>query len=91
MVYLEVGMTDYNLVQYVDYVDTVPTNRKIKKKIFINNEWQEQVFIQVDWSRALETWLREKYPNQGYLKDWWLTSKRVTINDKIYVHWKLCE
>jgi hypothetical protein len=84
-------MTDYNLVQYVDHVDTVPTNRKIKKKIFINNEWQEQLFIQVDWSRALETWLREKYPNQGYLKDWWLTNKRVTINDKIYVYWKLCE
>jgi hypothetical protein len=81
----------FNYYDHVDIIDYVPTNRKIRKKIFINNEWQEQIFIQVDWSRALETWLREKYPNQGYLKDWWLTSKRVTINDKIYVHWKLCE
>ena len=76
---------------YLEILDYVPVNQKIKKKMFINNEWQEQLFIQVDWSRALETWLREKYPNQGYLKDWWLTSKRVTMNDKVYVHWKLCE
>ena len=84
----------FKYYDHVDIIDYVPTNRKIKKKIFINNEWQEQLFIQVDWSRALETWLREKYPeNQGYLKVWWLTShpKRVIINDKIYVHWKLCE
>lgn len=84
-------MTDYNLVQYVDYIDVVPTNNKIKKKMFIDGEWQEQLFIQVDWSRALETWLWEKYPNKGYLKDWWTTSKRVTMNDKVYVHWKLVE
>jgi hypothetical protein len=86
-----VGMTDYNLVQYVDHVDIVPTNNKIKKQMFINGQWQEQIFIQCDWSKALETWLWEKYPNKGYLKDWWLTSKRVTMNDKVYVHWKLCE
>lgn len=84
-------MTDYNLVQYIDYLDVVPTNNKIKKKLFINGEWQEQLFIQSDWSRNLENWLREKYSNQGYLKDWWMTSKRVTMNDKVYVHWKLCE
>jgi hypothetical protein len=84
-------MTDYNLVQYVNHVDIVPTNNKIKKRMFINSEWQEQIFIQCDWSKALETWLREKYPNQGYLKDWWITSNRVTMNDKVYVHWKLCE
>jgi hypothetical protein len=81
----------FKYYDHVDIIDYVPTNRKIRKKIFIDGEWKEQVFIQVDWSRALETWLREKYPNQGYLKDWWLTNKRVTINDKIYVYWKLCE
>lgn len=84
-------MADYNLVQYIDYIDVVPTNNKIKKKLFINNEWHEQLFIQCDWSRNLESWLREKYPNEGYLKDWWMTSKRVTMNDKVYVHWKLVE
>lgn len=84
-------MADYNLVQYVGYLDVVPTNNKIKKRLFINGEWQEQLFIQCDWSRHLESWLMEKYPNQGYLKDWWMTSKRVTMNDKVYVHWKLCE
>jgi len=77
--------------QTITFDECVPTNRKIRKKIFIDGEWQEQLFIQVDWSRALETWLREKYPNSGYLKDWWLNGKRVTINDKVYVHWKLCE
>ena len=81
----------FNYYDHVDIIDYVPTNRKIKKKIFINNEWQEQIFIQCNWTRALEDWLREKYPSQGYLKDWWLTGKRVTINDKVYVHWKLCE
>ena len=81
----------FNYYDHVDIVDYVPVNQKIKKKILIDGEWQEQVFIQVDWSRALETWLREKYPNQGYLKDWWMTGKGVTINDKVYVHWKLCE
>lgn len=84
-------MADYNLVQYIDYLDVVPINNKIKKRLFINGEWQEQLFIQCDWSRNLEFWLREKYPNQGYLKDWWKTNNRVTMNDKVYVHWKLCE
>jgi hypothetical protein len=81
----------FNYYDYLDIIDIVPTNKKIKKQILVDNEWQEQIFIQVDWSGALETWLREKYPNQGYLKDWWITSKRVTMNDKVYVHWKLCE
>lgn len=87
-------MSDYNLIQYVTYLDTVPTNNKIKKKVFIDNEWQEQLFIQIDWSKKLETWLREKYPkdySQGYLKDWWCTGKRVTMTDTVYVHWKICE
>lgn len=79
------------MIDYIDIIETVPTNNKIKKRMFINGEWQDQLFIQVDWSRSLENWLREKYPNQGYLKDWWITSKRVTMNDKVYVHWKLCE
>lgn len=84
-------MADYDLVQYIDYLDVVSINNKIKKRLFINGEWQEQLFIQCDWSRNLESWLREKYPNQGYLKDWWKTNNRVTMNDKVYVHWKLCE
>jgi len=81
----------FNYYDHVGIIDYVPVNNKIKKKIFIDGEWQEKLFIQCDWSRNLETWLREKYPSQGYLKDWWLTEKRVTMNDKVYVHWKLIE
>jgi hypothetical protein len=82
----------FNYYDYADIVDySAPTIKKIRKRIFINGEWEEQLFIQVNWSRVLETWLRENYPREGYLKDWWLTSKRVTMNDKIYVHWKLSE
>jgi hypothetical protein len=81
----------FNYYDPVDIIDYVPTNQKITKKMLIDGEWQDQLFIQTEWSRALETWLREKYPNQGYLKDWWMTSKRVTISDKVYLHWKLCE
>jgi len=76
------------MIDYIDIIETVSTNNKIKKRMFINGEWQYQLF---NWSRSLENWLREKYLKQGYLKDWWMTSKRVTMNDKVYVHWKLCE
>jgi hypothetical protein len=79
----------YNYNDHVDIIDIVPTNRKIKKQILVDNEWQEQLFIQVDWSIELSRWLQEKYPNKGYLKDWWGTCNRVTMNDKVYVHWKL--
>jgi hypothetical protein len=74
----------------LDIVDYVPVNQKIKKKILIDGEWQEQVFIQVDTSSNLAKFLVEKYPNSGYLKDWWQTGNRVTMSDKVYVHWKLC-
>ena len=75
---------------YLEVIDYVSVNNRIKKKLFIDGEWQEQLFIQCDWSPNLEKWLREKYISNGYLKDWWITGSRVTINDKVYVHWKLC-
>lgn len=78
-------------ITYDHYIQTVPINSKVKKRIFIDGVWKEILFIQIDTSKQLETWLQEKYPNQGYLKDWWITSERVTMTDKIYVHWKMCE
>lgn len=81
----------FNYYDHLDLIDYVPVNQKIKKKMFVGGEWQDQVFIQVDWTNEIGKWLREKYPNPGYLKDWWQTGNRVTMNDKVYVHWKLCE
>lgn len=74
-----------------EYVDAVPTHLKIKKKILVNNEWKDQVYVQIDRNKNVETWLRERYTNQGYLKDWWLTSNSAIMTDQIYVFWKLCE
>jgi hypothetical protein len=64
---------------------------KIKKRQMIAGEWQEVLFVQVAWSRNLEKWLWEKYPKQGYLKDWWYAGTRVTMHEKVYFYWKLCE
>lgn len=69
----------------------IPTDIQIKKKILVDNEWQDRIFVQLDCSKKLEEWLLGKYPNQGYLKDWWKTGTRVTMTDKVYVHWKLME
>jgi hypothetical protein len=82
-------LTDYQ--EATTYIDEKPNLVKIKKTINLGNEWQEVVFIQCKKTEPATEWLKEKYPNHGYLKDWWTTYNHVIMNEKVYIHWKLCE
>lgn len=85
----KMDLTDYQ--EATTYIVENPNLVKIKKTICHGNDWQEVVFIQCKKTDPAIKWLKEKYPNHGYLKDWWDTYTHVIMREKIYFHWKLCE
>lgn len=76
-------------------IDVVPTNRKIKKTIFVNGKWEDRVFIRIpvgsNGNLELEQWCKKHYGNPRYLGPWFMVSGYVILDEKTYVHWKLCE
>lgn len=83
------------LVPVVGIIDDVPTNRKVKKTIPVNGKWEDRVFIRIpvgsSGNKELEDWCRKYYGNPGYLGPWFKVSGYVILDEKTYVHWKLCE
>ena len=85
---------DYNIVEMV------PVTQKIKKKIQVGNEWEDRMFIRIPVYGAdrlvrgeseLEKWCREHYGEPKYLSNWFKVSGYIILDEKTYVHLKLCE
>jgi len=82
-----------------EIIDVVPQTLKIKKKIQVGNEWEDRMFIRIPippdrygtGTSPLEKWCREHYKEPKYLSNWFKISGYIVLDEKTYVHWKLCE
>lgn len=80
-----------------DIIDVVPQTQKIKKKIAVNGEWEDRIFIRIPIGpermgpSELEVWCRKQYGEPRYLGFWFKVSGYIVLDEKTYVHWKLCE
>ena len=93
MVQNSLGMTPINY-EYIDEQPAPP--RKIKKTVPDNKGgWEERTFIRVhvgeSSSSELEKWCRDHYKHPRYLGPWFKVSGYIVLDEKTYVHWKLCE
>lgn len=80
-----------------EIIDAVPQTQKIKKKIQVGNEWEDRMFIRIPIQPErlgpgeLENWCRKHYKEPRYLGSWFKVSGFIVLDEKTYVHWKLCE
>lgn len=90
---------DVDSYQIIEYIDAVPTTSKQRKQLFENGEWVERTFIRIpvktsnrySESSELEDWCRTHYKNPQYLGRWFKIDGYIILDDRTYVHWKLCE
>ena len=93
MVQANMGLRPYQ----DDIIDVVPQTQKIKKKIAVNDVWEDIMFIRIPIgpdSRGpseLEKWCRERLGNPEYLGKWFKIAGYIILDEKTYVFWKLCE
>ena len=82
--------------EFVDQGDA-PGVRKVKKMISVNGVFEEHIFYRImsyqgNWNRrSLLDWCEQHYGKINYLKTYWIAFDNICMNEKIYVHWKLCE
>ena len=80
-----------------DIVDAVPQTQKVKKIVEVNGEWEHKTYIRIPVGPdrmgpgELEKWCRERYKEPRYLGPWFKVSGFIVLDEKTYVHWKLCE
>ena len=83
--------------EYIGDVSEPAGVRKIKKSISVNGVFEEHNFYMItayigSWTRAsLSEWCEKHYGKPSYLNTYWLAFDNICMNEKIYVHWKLCE
>lgn len=76
---------------YID-VDKEINFRKLKKTISVDGEWVEKVFYEVKpYKYETADWCFKYHGYQQYQGNWWATSTSIVMEEKVYVHWKLCE
>lgn len=96
------GLTTYQanmgLTTYQDeIIDVVPPTRQIKKKIAVDGIREDRTFIRIPLGTnvrgpsELEKWCRERYKEPKYLGNWFMVAGYIILDEKTYVHWKLCE
>ena len=85
---------------HYEIIDAVPATQITQKVIFRNNNWETVSFIRIPvrgvdrlarGKSDIENWCYEKYGNPTYLGPWCKVENYIIMEDKIYVHWKLCE
>ena len=79
-----------------EIIDVVPQTQKIKKKIAVDGVWEDRTFIRIPIGSdriptELEAWCHEHYRAPRYLGPWFKVSGYIVLDEKTYVHWKLCE
>lgn len=99
MVQPKMGLAPYQPINY-EYVDAVPAEQKIKKKIEKNGEWVDRIFIRIPVAgtdkyyrskNELEQWCYDHYKEPRYLGPWFKVSGYIILDEQVYTHWKLCE
>ena len=97
MVQAEMGMTPITYEE--DIIDVGPNDfHKTKKKVWENNEWVDKTFVRIlpkdhnaYGGSEMEKWCRQHYGEPKFQGPWYKVSGYILMDDKTYVHWKLCE
>lgn len=82
-----------------EIVDVGPNDFvKTKKKIWEDNTWVDKTFIRLmpkDHNKydgsEMEHWCRQHYGEPKFQGPWYKVSGYILMDEKTYVHWKLCE
>lgn len=86
--------------RHYEIIDAVPTTQVVKKIVLKNNIWETVTFIRIPvhgvdrlykGSSDIEQWCYKHYGNPTYLGSWCKVTNHIIMEDKTYVHWKLCE
>jgi len=65
--------------------------RTFKKTFWNQKEWEIMNFYEMKQEIQTVEWAKSHYGNTHYSKTWWVTHNNIVMNEKIYIHWKLCE
>lgn len=79
-----------------EYIEPeVVTFRTFKKRMWNGNDWETIIFYEMKKPASdrqkINEWLTTHYSSAIYSKTWWETWDGIIMNEKIYIHWKLCE
>lgn len=79
-----------------EIIEAFPQTQKIKKKIAVDGVWEDRMFIRIPIGSdriptELEAWCHDHYKTPRYLGPWFKVSGYIILDEKTYVHWKLCE
>ena len=80
-----------------EIIDMLPQTQKVKKKVDVNGTWEDRMYIRIPVGpdrkgpSELEQWCRNHYKEPKYLGPWFKVSGYIVLDEKTYVHWKLCE
>lgn len=89
----------FKQVTDIEYVDVGPNPNafhKTKKMVWENNEWVEKKFIRLsspdkNGISSMELWCNEHYGAPKVHGAWFKVLNYIVMEEKVYVHWKLCE
>lgn len=65
--------------------------RTFKKTFWNGSEWETMKFYELKGEVKTIEWLSTHYKKPVYSQTWWTTFNTIAMNEKIYIHWKLCE
>lgn len=90
------GLSDTITGHFYDLDPSIAT--KAKKKFWENNQWVEKTFIKMmppnrmrGIKTAMELWCIKYYGEPVYQGSWFKAGEYIIMDEKTYVHWKLCE
>lgn len=83
----------------IEYVDVGPnTFHKTKKMVWENDSWVEKKFVRLYTGNdkrnvvsEMEQWCIDHYGSPKVNGQWFKVSGYIVMEEKVYVHWKLCE
>lgn len=83
----------------IEYVDVGPNKfHKTTKMVWENNEWVEKKFVRLyagsdktATASEMEKWCIDHYGSPKANGRWFKVSGYIVMEEKVYVHWKLCE
>ena len=92
-------MVQFNMGMSYEFVEASPNDFvKTKKKVCENNECVDKTFIRLlpkDYNAyggsEMEKWCRQHYGEPKFQGPWYKVSGYILMDDKTYLHWKLCE
>jgi len=63
--------------------------RSFKKTFWNGNDWETMNFYELKQDIKTIDWCKKHYMKKHDI--WYTTFGSIVMNEKVYIHWKLCE